>query len=68
MKEVVPIHKAALENLRREHEHDGKTKIHSFTKTSPVTESLTLHVPMFLVGVFYPTLALYSYRKQEEQF
>jgi len=26
MKEVVPIHKAALENLHREHERDGETK------------------------------------------
>lgn len=26
MKEVVPIHKAALENLHREHECDGETK------------------------------------------
>ncbi|KAB1270389.1 hypothetical protein Cadr_000017441 [Camelus dromedarius] len=36
MKEVVPIHKAALENLQREHEHDGETSADSFTKNKPV--------------------------------
>ena len=56
MKEVVPIHKAALENLHREHEHDGETKTDSFPKNELVTKPLTLHTPMFLINVFYPTL------------
>lgn len=64
---MVPIHSAALENLRREHEHDGKTKPHSFTKDSPVTRSLTPRLPVFLAGVSYPAPARCSYRKPEEQ-
>ena len=68
MKEVVPIHKAALENLHREHERDGETKTDSFPRHELVTKPLTLHTLMFLINVFYPTPAPYSCHKQEEQF
>ena len=47
MKEVVPIHKAALENLHREHERDGETKTDSFPRHELVTKPLTLHTYVF---------------------
>lgn len=68
MKEVVPIHKAALENLHREHECDGRQRQDSFPKNELVTKPLTLHTLMFLINTFYPTPAPYSCHKQEEQF
>lgn len=68
MKEVVPIHKAALENLQMEGERDSEAKPDSCTMNQSVFKPLRLHTPRFLTSIFYPALIPYSYQKQEEQF
>lgn len=67
MKEVVPIHKAALENLQMQGEHDSKAKPNSCIMNESVFKPLRPHTPRFVTSVFYPALIPYS-QKQVEQF